>query len=65
MIRKKREYDTNVSRERCVHDTQVTLIWHRKSTFESTKMEEVDQLLLRAAVRIITVTNGVVAHIYF
>ena len=46
---KSREYDTNVSRERCVHDTKVTLIWHRKSTFESTKMEQVDQQLNKRA----------------
>ena len=32
-----------------MHDTKVTLIWHRKSTVESTKMEKVDQLLLQAA----------------
>ena len=63
---KTREYDTIVSRERCVNDTKVTLIWHRKSTFESSKMEQVDQLLLLQAAfleDIITVTNGVVAHV--
>ena len=50
-----------------MHDTKVTLIWHRKSAFESTKMEQVDQPLLQAAYLedIITVTNGVVAHTYF
>ena len=58
----------NVSREHCVHDTKVTLIWHRKGTFESTKMEQVDQLLLLQAAYledIITVTNAVVAYTYF
>ena len=42
-----------------MHDTKVTLIWHRKSTFESTKMEQVDKLLLLQAAYledIITVT---------
>ena len=50
-----------------MNDTKVTLIWHRKSTFESTKIEQVDQLLLMLQAAyledIITVTNVVVAHV--
>ena len=52
-----------------MNDTKVTLIWHRKCIFESTKMEEqVNQLLLLQAAYmyleyIITVTNSVVAQV--
>ena len=50
-----------------MHDTKETLIWHGKSTFESTKMQQVDQLLLLQAAYLediihVTVTNAVVAH---
>ena len=49
-----------------MHDTKVTLIWYRKSTFESTKMEHPDQLLLLQAAYLedmVAVTNGVVAQV--
>ena len=48
-----------------MYDKKVTQIWHIKSTFESTKMEQVDQLLLLQAAYLedIAVINGVVAHV--
>ena len=51
---------------RAWHESNVNLA--QKSTFESSKMEQVDQLLLLQAAYledIITVTNGFVAHTYF